>query len=92
MRVIRALLFSAAYFLLYSIFVLALIINTYTGTAEATYYLQHPIETFLVMLFELGRSPILILSLMQTVAKAFILGFITEWIYVFLRKRFRPSS
>ena len=92
MRVIRALLFSAAYFLLYSVFVLAFMISTYTGNAEATYYLQHPIETFLMMMFELSQSPLLILSLMLIAAQAFILGFITEWIYVFLRKRFRHGS
>ena len=92
LRLVRALIFSSVYFLLYSIHALAFTVSTYAGTAEATYYFQHPFETLLLMFFELSRSPLLSLSLVKIVAQAFILGFITEWVYAFLRKRFRPSS
>jgi len=65
MKLTRALFFSVVCFVLYLVHALFFAMNAYTGTAEAKYYLQRPFETLFIVLFELGRNTILILSLLQ---------------------------
>ncbi|MEM3465867.1 MAG: hypothetical protein QW506_03370 [Thermoproteota archaeon] len=85
----RVLCFSTFYFLLFLVNILFFTFNGYAESAEAAYYVHHPFEAFLTMLFELGRNPVLILAVLQMLAYAFILGFATERVYVFLQKCFR---
>jgi hypothetical protein len=81
-----------ACFLLYLIHAFLFTIRTYVGTPEATYYLQRPLETLLIIAFELGRSPLFFLTLLQLMISALVLGFITDWIYGLLRKHLSKNK
>ena len=61
-------------------------IRTYSGTPELTWYLQHPLEAFRTVVFELSHSPVLLVSFFGMIMYALFLGFVTDWVLVYLKK------
>lgn len=94
MRTIRVLGFSVIYFLLFTGYFIYLTIQTLAIVQpdELVWYLQHPYESLVSMIIKWGRNPSMILTFLQMMVHSLLLGFITEWGYRFLRRRFRLGT
>lgn len=88
-RWMRILAFATVYFIIHLIFFILFIMQRFTGTPEASWYLQHPLEALRIMIFELGDNPILIIPFFLLAFYALIFGFVTDLALSFLKRHVR---
>jgi len=96
-RWIGVLGFATIYFFTYATSIVYFTTKSLPPTPEYSWYFQDPwtaLRTILsYALFELPRSPLMMLSIFTIAAKSFILGFMTDWVlrvlkrHTLLRKR-----
>jgi len=85
-RILRVLCFAIAYFFVHLILLFFFLIGTYSDSPELAWYLQHPWQAFWVIIFEVSRSPILLISFFSMIVYVLVLGFVTDWILILLKK------
>lgn len=85
-RILRALCFTIAYFFIHLILLVSFVIRTYSDAPEMAWYLQHPLHAFWVIVFEVSRSPVLLISFFGMILYALFLGFVTDWVLISLKK------
>ncbi len=91
-RWIRVFGFATVYFFIYVTSSVFFMIGPYSCFSELAWYLQNPWFAlrmiFSFILYELPRSPMLMLTLFIFIANSFILGLVTDWgLRLLLRKR-----
>jgi len=82
-RWISVLIFAIIYFSIYATSIIYFTIQSLPKTPEYSWYFRDPWTALHTMfsyaLFEVPRSPLMMLSLFAIIAKSFFLGFITDW-------------
>jgi hypothetical protein len=92
---IRVLGFSVVFFLLYTVYFVYFEIRTLAMSQpnELIWYLQLPLESMIPMILKwVSRNPLLILTFLQIVIQALVLGLLTELAWNFLRRHLRFGS
>ena len=92
MKPLRIIVFGSAYFLLFLLSVLIHLIEValHNYPVEFWYYMQHPFKLLLMVVSEVLDNPLPIMALLfQLVSISLALGFATEWVYGFIKKRRR---
>jgi len=82
----KVLVFAAIYLLVQVISVVFFTIE-HIPSSELSWHLQNPWQTLNAILFELVRSPLLMLSLLTMILESFVLGLVTDWVLSALRRR-----
>jgi len=87
----RVLGFATVYFFIYAISIVYFTIRSLPATAEYSWYFRDPwiaLRTVVnYALFEVPRSPLMMLSLSTIIAKSLFLGFVTDWGLRILERR-----